>query len=85
MEQLKDLIDSVRTNVESGLSALHEAQNNLIHVELEKLKDNENIAGVISKTQLINEQYADQVYDGLKVLNAVVAQKSKELIDKLEQ
>lgn len=84
MEDLKGLIDQIRTGVEAGLNKLEEAQNDLVHIHMEKLKENENVAGIVSKVQLANEQYAAQVYDGLKVVNAVIAQKSKEIIDKLD-
>jgi dsDNA-specific endonuclease/ATPase MutS2 len=84
MEDLKAIIDKIRIGVEAGLTQLEEVQNDLIHQKMEPLKDNENIAQIVSKVQLLNEQYSGQVYDGLKVVNAVIAQKSKELVDKLK-
>jgi dsDNA-specific endonuclease/ATPase MutS2 len=84
MEDLKAIIDKIRVGVESGLTQLEEAQNDLIHQKMEPLKDNENVANLVSKVQLLNEQYSGQVYDGLKVVNAVIAQKSKELVDKMK-
>jgi dsDNA-specific endonuclease/ATPase MutS2 len=84
MEDLKGIIDKIRIGVEAGLTQLEEVQNDLIHQKMEPLKDNENIAQIVSKVQLLNEQYSGQVYDGLKVVNAVIAQKSKELVDKLK-
>ncbi|MEZ5007856.1 MAG: hypothetical protein R2728_06965 [Chitinophagales bacterium] len=82
MDSIKDIIDKVRVGIEEGLTNLEAAQNELVHVKLEKLKDKEEIAGVISKAQLLNEQYAAQVYDGLKLVNAVIAQKGKDIADK---
>ncbi len=84
MDGLKGFVDQIRVGVEEGLNKLQEAQNDLVHIQMEKLKDNENIADIVSKVQLVNEQYSAQVYDGLKVVNAVIAQKSKEIIDKLD-
>jgi hypothetical protein len=84
MVEIKSFIDKVKVVVEAGLVQLEEVQNDLIHQKMEPLKDNENIAQIVSKVQLLNEQYSGQVYDGLKVVNAVIAQKSKELVDKLK-
>jgi len=83
MQEIKSFIDKVRIAVEAGLTQLEEAQNDLVHQKMEPLKDNENVANLVAKVQLLNEQYSGQVYDGLKVVNAVIAQKSKELVDKI--
>lgn len=84
MQGLKDFIDTVRQTVESSLTTLEEAQNDLVHVKMNQLKDNEKFAEVVSKVQLANEQYSGQVYDGLKVVNALVAQRAKDLVDKIQ-
>ncbi|MCB0503152.1 MAG: hypothetical protein KDD32_10735 [Bacteroidetes bacterium] len=84
MDSIKNIIDQIRVTVEDGLTQLEAAQNDLVHVKLEQFKDKEEIAGIISKAQLLNEQYSAQVYDGLKLVNALIAQKSKEFADKIQ-
>lgn len=84
MQQLKGLIDVFRSNIEIGLEELKDKQNDLVHNKLNDFKDNENFGEAISKAQQLNEQYIEDLYDGLKVANIVFAKKAKDLLDYLD-